>query len=103
MRVGLVVVVGRSMQPTLRAGDRLVVRYDSVPRPGDLVVVRLPDGTTAVKRAIRREREGWWVERDNPAEGVDSWAVGAIPDYDVLAVVGGRAWPLWRSRGARAV
>ena len=25
-------------------------------------------------------RPGWWVERDNPAEGVDSWQVGAVPE-----------------------
>jgi phage repressor protein C with HTH and peptisase S24 domain len=98
MRVGLVVVTGRSMLPTLHPGDRLVVRYDAVPRPGDLVVLRLPDGTVAVKRALRREPEGWWVERDNPAEGIDSWSVGAVADYDVLAVVVHRVWPIRRSR-----
>ena len=45
--------------------------------------------------------DGWWVERDNPAEGVDSWLVGAIPDGDVLAVVRVPALaPTW-SRGAQ--
>jgi hypothetical protein len=48
-----------------------------------------------VKRASRHTPEGWWVERDNPAEGVDSWLVGAVPDEDVLARVLGRVWP-WR-------
>ena len=98
MRVGMAVVRGRSMQPTMREGDRLLVRYDAVPASGALVVVRLPDGTVAVKRALRREPEGWWVERDNPAQGVDSWAVGAIPDQDVKAVVLTRLWPIWHSR-----
>ncbi len=98
MRVGLVVVSGRSMQPTLQSGDRLLVRYDAVPAPGDLAVVRLPDATLAVKRVVRREPEGWWVERDNPDEGVDSWSVGAITDQDVLAVVTTRVWPIRRSR-----
>jgi hypothetical protein len=46
-----------------------------------------------VKRAVRRDPDGWWVERDNPAEGVDSWSVGAIPDADVVARVLGRVWP----------
>lgn len=92
---GLAVVRGRSMQPTLYDGDRLVVRHGATPRVGDLVVVRLPDGVVAVKRATRRERDGWWVERDNPDEGVDSWSVGAVADPDVLAVVRGRIWP-WR-------
>jgi peptidase S24-like protein len=86
-RWGLVVVRGRSMRPTLYDGDRLVVRYGAVPRPGRLAVVRLPDGVLAVKRVTSRQRDGWWVERDNPAEGVDSWLVGAIPDTDVVAVV----------------
>jgi hypothetical protein len=27
------------------------------------------------------------VERDNPLAGVDSWAVGAVPDGDVLGRV----------------
>jgi hypothetical protein len=60
-----------------------------------MVVVRL-GGVVAVKRAVRREPGGWWVERDNPREGVDSWSVGAIPDADVLAVVLLRVWPLLR-------
>jgi phage repressor protein C with HTH and peptisase S24 domain len=95
-RLGLAVVRGRSMRPTLLDGDRLLVRHGAVPRPGRLVVVRLPDGVTAVKRATRRDGSGWWVERDNPDEGVDSWSVGAIPDNDLIAVVLLRIWPLVR-------
>ena len=95
---GLAVVRGRSMRPTLRDGDRLLVRHGAAPRAGDLVVVRLPDGVVAVKRATMRRNGGWWVERDNPDEGVDSWQVGAIPEADVLAVVRLRVWPVRRSR-----
>ena len=93
MRLGAAVVVGRSMLPTLQSGDRLIVRYDVPPRAGDLVLVRLPDRPVSVKRATRRTAEGWWVERDNPAEGVDSWLVGAVPEMDVLGVVLCRFWP----------
>jgi len=81
------------MEPALRDGDRLLVRYRRPPEPGRLVVVRLPDGVVAVKRAVRQEPAGWWVERDNAAVGVDSWAVGTIPHADVLAVVLVRLWP----------
>jgi len=95
-RFGLAVVRGRSMEPTLYDGDRLLVDYRRPVRVGRMVVVRLPDGVVAVKRATRREPGGWWVERDNPREGVDSWNVGAIPEPDVLSVVLLRLWPLSR-------
>lgn len=79
------------------------MRYAAPVRPGDVVVVRLPDGTLAVKRAGFRHGAGWWVERDNPREGVDSALVGEIPDADVLAVALVRIWPsprrLRRGRG----
>ena len=97
IRIGLARVHGRSMLPTLRPDDLLLVLHGGRPRTGRLVVVRLPDGTVAVKRAVRREADGWWVERDNPREGVDSWSVGAVPDERVLAAVLGRVWP-WRRR-----
>ena len=88
------VVRGRSMRPTLHDGDRLLVRLGAQPRIGSLVVVRLPGGRPeAVKRAAHREDGRWWVERDNPAEGVDSWLLGAVPDDDVLGVVRARLWP----------
>jgi phage repressor protein C with HTH and peptisase S24 domain len=94
LRWQVVGVVGRSMHPTLKEGDRLLVDARRRPRPGDLVLVRLPgDRPLAVKRAVRREADGWWVERDNPREGTDSWSVGAIPDDDVLAVVLARIAP----------
>lgn len=99
-RFGMAVVAGRSMHPTLSDGDLLLLRYGARPRPGRLIVVRLPDRPPAVKRAAWREVGGWWVERDNPAVGVDSWQVGAVPDDDVLAVVVCRLWPsrLWPRR-----
>jgi phage repressor protein C with HTH and peptisase S24 domain len=98
-RLGVAVVRGRSMQPTLHDGDRLLVLHGGRARLGRLLVVRLPPaGVVSVKRAVRREASGWWVERDNPHEGVDSWSVGAVPDHDVVAVVLLRLWPL---RGRR--
>ena len=86
------------MLPTLREGDRLLVRYGVAPRPGDLVVARFADGTVAVKRAVEQRRTrsgeaGWWLLSDNPGEGVDSRHRGPVPGADVLAVVRLRVWP----------
>lgn len=85
------------MEPTLHDGDLLLVRVGRDPVPGSLAVLKLPgrDGL-AVKRAVRLEPEGWWVERDNHREGVDSWVVGAIPPSDVVANVVQRVWPFRR-------
>jgi Peptidase S24-like len=96
---GLAVVSGRSMEPTLYDGDRLLIRYGARPRPGRLAVVRLPDRPIAVKRLVSRLEEGWWIERDNPLMGVDSGQVGAIADKDIIAGVLLRLWPVRRRRG----
>jgi phage repressor protein C with HTH and peptisase S24 domain len=96
-RWGIAVVRGASMTPTLRAGDRLLVRYGAAVRPGALVLARLADGTLAVKRATEpRETTrgpGWWLLSDNPDEGVDSRHRGPVAASDVLAVVRCRLWP----------
>ena len=70
-------VHGASMLPTLRAGDRLLVRYAAPVPAGRLVLARFADGTLAVKRAAeprktRSDDAGWWLLSDNPDEGVDS-------------------------------
>jgi signal peptidase I len=95
--LGFAVVRGPSMQPTLREGDRLLVRYGARPAPGAVVVVRYADGVLAIKRAIERRGHGWWVLGDAPAEdapyAVDSRSWGEIPDGDVLAVALARVWP----------
>ena len=62
---------------------------------GTLRSIRLPDGEQgprplSVKRVTGRDpktRQGWWVERDNPREGVDSWHVGALSDADIEGLV----------------
>ncbi len=100
------------MEPTLREGDRLVVLWGARPRPGALALVRLPPGPDgprplAVKRVTGPapdDQRGWWVERDNPREGVDSWSVGAINDADVLAVAIARLprWPALLARKGSA-
>jgi hypothetical protein len=97
------------MLPTLRDGDVLLVRYGARPRVGRLALVDLPADEfgqprpVAVKRVTGPDPSGsggWWVERDNPAEGVDSWLVGAVPADAVRAVVLVRL-PRWlRRRGS---
>jgi len=83
------VVTGDSMLPALRPGDCLVVSASARIRVGDVVVARRPhvEGLLLVKRAIRREDDGWWLLSDNGAAGLDdSRAFGVLPDV----LVGGR-------------
>ena len=75
----LIRVVGPSMLPTLRPGDRLLVRHGARTRPGDVVLARLPDlpDRLVVKRAVRPLDGGWWLVSDNAAVGSDSRTHGA--------------------------
>jgi hypothetical protein len=103
LAIGHVIVRGRSMEPTLRDGDRLLVVPGGRPREGRVAVVRLPGGRPlSVKRLGFAAEDGWWIERDNPAVGVDSWQVGAIPDSDVVAIAWLRYWPLRRFGALRS-
>lgn len=97
----LVRVRGRSMLPTYRDGDVLLVVRGARPRPGRAAVVRLPDDARGTPRPLSVKRVAgadphdparWWVDSDNAAEGVTSFDVGSLPDEDVLAVVVGLVW-----------
>jgi SOS-response transcriptional repressor LexA len=96
-RLGLAIVRGPSMLPTLRPGDRLLIRYGAPAAPGRVVVARYADGVVAVKRAVERRTHGWWLLGDAPDDvapgAVDSRTWGAIPDADVLGVAVARVWP----------
>ncbi|WP_307818083.1 S24/S26 family peptidase [Janibacter endophyticus] len=88
----LVRVSGRSMEPTLHAGDLLLVtRLGRAVRAGDVVVCDLPaDGhgrprPRAVKRVTGRDPDDparWWIDSDNPGAGVTSFdpTVGSLAD-----------------------
>ncbi|MBV2353211.1 nickel-type superoxide dismutase maturation protease [Streptomyces sp. J2-1] len=95
---GLAEVTGPSMVPTLRHGDRLLLRYGAAIRPGDVVVLRHPfqQDLLVVKRAVERREGGWWVLGDNPYAGGDSTDYGVVPEDLVL----GRAWLRYRPLGA---
>lgn len=89
-RIGLAEVYNPSMLPTLRPGDRLVVKYGSRVRPGAVVLLRHPlqHDLLIVKRAVERRSGGWWVVGDNPQVRNDSREFGAVPDDLMVA----RAW-----------
>jgi hypothetical protein len=106
----MAVVRGRSMEPALHEGDRMLVLYGARPRRRRMVLVRLPDGPDgprplAVKRIGWPDLGGadaWWVVSDNAREGVDSRVFGTIPSAQVLALVLCRIprRPRWLSRRA---
>jgi nickel-type superoxide dismutase maturation protease len=92
-RWGTAVVRGVSMEPALRDGDLLLIRYGARVRPADVVVVALPDRPVAVKRAVQHSAAGWWVEGDAAAFSTDSRQLGPLPDSTVLGRAVLRYWP----------
>ena len=88
-------VTGPSMSPTVRHGDRLLVRRlsdgDAV-RPGGIVLARFPTRPEllVVKRVRRPVPGGYWVEGDNPLVADDSRAYGPAV---VVGRVVARLWP----------
>ena len=86
---GLAEVTGPSMVPTLYHGDRLVLQYGAVVRPGDIVVLRHPfqQDLLVVKRAAEWREGGWWVLGDNAYAGGDSTDYGVVPEDLVLGRV----------------
>ena len=85
-------VQGPSMVPTLKSGDALLVRRRARIRPGDVVVARFRSrpGLLVVKRAIREQDGGWWLEGDNGLVIDDSRAYGVA---DTIGRVTFRYWP----------
>src|SRR4051812_44896692 len=74
-------VTGPSMSPTVRHGDRLLVRRvddAGTVRPGDVVLARFPSrpDLLVVKRVRRAVPGGHWVEGDNPLVTDDSRVFG---------------------------
>ncbi|MET7421792.1 S24/S26 family peptidase [Dactylosporangium sp. NPDC005555] len=85
-------VNGPSMVPTLRHGDRILVRRTRGARPGDVVVgsFRSRPGLLVVKRVARAEASGWWLTGDNSFGSDDSASYGVA---DVIGRVTFRWWP----------
>jgi phage repressor protein C with HTH and peptisase S24 domain len=87
-----VLVSGPSMAPALRSGDALLVRRNAPVRPGDVVVARFRSRPEllVVKRAVRAQDGGWWLQGDNEFVTDDSRAYGVA---DVIGRVRWRYWP----------
>jgi len=87
-----VLVNGPSMAPALRTGDALVVRRGGRVRAGDVVVARFRSRPEllVVKRAVREQDGGWWVQGDNELVEDDSRAYGVA---DVIGRVLIRYYP----------
>ncbi len=88
-------VSGPSMSPTVRSGDRLLVRRvrsAAAVRPGDVVLARFPTRPEllVVKRVRRAVPGGHWVEGDNGLVTDDSRAFGTAV---VVGRVVLRLWP----------
>ena len=87
-------VTGPSMAPTVRSGDRLLVRRVAAAdvRIGDVVLARFPTrpDLLVVKRVRRAVDGGHWVEGDNPFLTDDSRAFGPAV---VVGRVVARLWP----------
>jgi nickel-type superoxide dismutase maturation protease len=85
-----VAVAERSMEPTLRPGDWLLVRRAGRVRAGQVVVARHPSRPTLllVKRALRRDPGGWWLQSDNMnGSAADSRTFGPVPAGLIEGVV----------------
>ena len=92
MSYRMAVVSGLSMIPTLAPGERLLVRLDGPIVIGDIVVFKR-DSQFDVKRVLRIESDGVFVQGDNDLVSTDSRSYGLIPFEDVLGTVIYRLWP----------
>jgi SOS-response transcriptional repressor LexA len=88
----LVRVSGASMVPTLKHGDRVLVRWGARIEPGQVVLGRFRSRPEllVIKRADHRQGTGWFLRSDNEFAGGDSSSHGVA---DILA----RAQWRWRA------
>jgi nickel-type superoxide dismutase maturation protease len=100
MRWWPVEVAGDSMLPTLRSGDWLLARRSRTARPGQIVIVARPDrpDLLVIKRLIRADAAGWWVQGDNPAASDDSRTFGPVTRIEGRILLRYRPSPRWLRR-----
>ena len=92
MRYRMAVVSGLSMIPTLAPGERLLVRLDGPIVLGDIVVFERANQFD-IKRILRIEADGVFVQGDNDQVSTDSRTYGLIPHDNVIGVATYRLWP----------
>jgi nickel-type superoxide dismutase maturation protease len=94
-----VVVSGMSMEPTLLAGDRLLVGRTRPIRAGDVVALRDPTNPrhVIVKRVTAVRRTEVIVRGDNPWASIDSRSFGPVPRRAILGTVVRRYAPAGRA------
>jgi nickel-type superoxide dismutase maturation protease len=98
-----VVVEGRSMEPTLAPGDRLLVVRARALHAGDVVAVRDPTEArrVLVKRVGAVLEDGIVLRGDNPGASTDSRSFGPVPSSAVLGRVIRCYSPSWRAGPVR--
>lgn len=96
LRLTTVRIIGPSMEPALRNGDCWVVRLGPRVSVGDVVLAVHPlrPDLRIVKRVVRAEGPGWWLEGDNPEASDDSRVFGPVDEIVGRLVF--RYSPLWR-------
>jgi nickel-type superoxide dismutase maturation protease len=82
-------VVGKSMMPTLRPGQIVLITPLVRLLPGKVVMARF-NNQEVIKRVKRVSPEGITVEGDNPDQSTDSRHFGPVDPRSILGVV---IWP----------
>jgi nickel-type superoxide dismutase maturation protease len=83
-------VVGNSMEPSLRSGDRVIVDPKAAIEPGDIVLSRHPyrSSVRILKRLRSVEPDGRiFLTGDNPDDSTDSRSFGTVSRTDLLGKV----------------
>ena len=91
----LIQVDGRSMQPTLEPGERVLVkplRQGECPLAGQVVLAWHPERNDLriIKRLHSSEATAYWVLGDNPDASTDSRQFGPIDSSRLIGIVTGR-------------
>ena len=88
-------IEGRSMQPSLEPGDRVLVRRLGLNQPlrlGSVVVTWHPQRSKLrlIKRLNKLDQTGLWLLGDNPADSTDSRQLGPVATNLLIGEVVGR-------------